>query len=59
MFRSSSTVVSAWVLRLFKASKEVIVTELESIYIVKFKPRVLPIFESENERYWRKIEELL
>jgi hypothetical protein len=47
------------VLRLFKASKEVIVTELESIYIVKFKPRVLPINESENERYWRKIDELL
>ena len=63
MFGSSSSVnaaaASAWVFRFFKASKKVIVTELESIYIVKIKPRVLPIYENENDKYWRRIDELL
>ena len=63
MFGSSSVnaaaASAAWVLRLFKVSKNVIVTELASIYIVKAKPRVLPIYESEHERYWRRIDELL
>ena len=59
MFSSKMTVASAWVFRLFKVSKKAIVTELASIYIVKVKPRVLPIYESEQEYYWRRIDELL
>ncbi len=59
MFSSKMTVASAWVFRLFKVSKNVIVSELASIYIVKVKPRVLPIYESEQEYYWRRIDEVL
>jgi hypothetical protein len=63
MFGSSSVnaaaASAAWVMRFFKASKNVIVTELASIYIVKAKPRVLPIYENEHEHYWRRIDELL